>query len=433
MTLQEMIQRQAKQFMKMRFPELYASESPVYQVNLASMVKYLEGAQNARYPYMPLLLANKLQFDGFTPDISMDKSLQMRYEEKANEVFRNMSPGLVYTLVTAFDRWLMDHGLVYPQHYIHETATNLIMGGARDVASLIERFEHLHRDQLGDDWMDLTRREVALSIMGRVFDKAKTWVSRDVAAGIIKISAEYINGQTISFVEPLMFSIGMMIQADDSIDWDQVHTRYVELRDYGYQLGMQPQGDMKNNNYGNCGFNQFPFMQQPSGNGAFNFHRTHKPESLMGKDQIIENIRTMFAVYEVTLPQDHLLNLAEYAMAKQVSNARELEKLMHEVAVNTHGANYIVVLRDLYPKVELLPPAEKPKRVDAIAVKLSGYRFERDDVFYVISREYGVSPNGNPLQGAWVCRNYHTGDYIDHDRKRNDLAERLNIKLEGYA
>lgn len=428
MTLQEMIQRQAKQFISHRFPELYASDSPVYQLQLAEVVKHIEAAQNARYPYMPLMAYTQLHFVSFAPlTLLNSKSLQSHYEEKVAEVFRNLSPGLVHMTVMTFDKWLMDHDLVYPQNYVHETATKLIMDGARDAASLIERFEHLHRDQLGDDWMDLTRREVSKSIMGRVFEMAKVWVTRDVEAGIIKISSDSINGQTISFVEPLMFSIGMMVQADDSIDWTQVKKQYVELRDYGYQFGMQPQGDMKNNN---CGFNQLQSMQQHFGQGGFNFHHTPKLKLLMNKDLIIEYIANMFAVYEITLPKDKLLNLAEYAMNKRVSDTRELEKLMHEAAINTHGANYIVVLRDLYPKAQLLLPPEEPQRVNAKAVTLPGYQFERDDVFYVVNREYGQSPNGNPFQGAWVCRDYHSGAYIDHDRNRTNLAQRLSIKLE---
>ncbi|AEH03544.1 hypothetical protein AVT69_gp119 [Pseudomonas phage PhiPA3] len=42
----------------------------------------------------------------------------------------------------------------------------------------------------------------------------------------------------------------------------------------------------------------------------------------------------------------------------------------------------------------------------------------------VMCREYGLSPNGNPLNGVWVIRNRKTGQYIDHDRYSNDLKER---------
>lgn len=69
----------------------------------------------------------------------------------------------------------------------------------------------------------------------------------------------------------------------------------------------------------------------------------------------------------------------------------------------------------------------EPKLTNPRKVELEGYHFEREDDFHVITREYGVSPQGNALQGAWVCRNYHTGEYIDHDRYRVDLFERLNV------
>lgn len=59
------------------------------------------------------------------------------------------------------------------------------------------------------------------------------------------------------------------------------------------------------------------------------------------------------------------------------------------------------------------------------------YRYTRNDVQFVIAREYGQSPEGNPLMGSWVIRNFFTGDYIDHDRHRTDLAERHAIKLES--
>ena len=59
------------------------------------------------------------------------------------------------------------------------------------------------------------------------------------------------------------------------------------------------------------------------------------------------------------------------------------------------------------------------------------YGFYRNDVLHVIAREYGVSPVGNPLLGSWVLRKFFTGEYIDHDHNRNDLAERHAIKLES--
>lgn len=73
----------------------------------------------------------------------------------------------------------------------------------------------------------------------------------------------------------------------------------------------------------------------------------------------------------------------------------------------------------------------KPERVMAKKYSVDEYRFNRVDDEYVIVKEYGVSPNGNPFQGAWVCRNYHTGAYVDHDRYRADLSERIYVTLNG--
>lgn len=92
------------------------------------------------------------------------------------------------------------------------------------------------------------------------------------------------------------------------------------------------------------------------------------------------------------------------------------------------------LLEDLADSALMLAGIEptQPERVSSRKVELEGYHFEREDDFHVITREYGLSPTGNPLQGAWVCRNYHTGAYIDHDRYRNDLFERLNVsRLEN--
>lgn len=68
----------------------------------------------------------------------------------------------------------------------------------------------------------------------------------------------------------------------------------------------------------------------------------------------------------------------------------------------------------------------------AVVATLQGndlHHFQRDDVQYVITRGYGESPNGNPLQGSWICHEIFTGKYIDHDQYRSDLFERLNLKV----
>lgn len=48
---------------------------------------------------------------------------------------------------------------------------------------------------------------------------------------------------------------------------------------------------------------------------------------------------------------------------------------------------------------------------------------------YVLQREYGLTPNGNPMNGRWVLRDGE-GRMLDFDRYRSDLAERFQLKLE---
>jgi hypothetical protein len=48
-----------------------------------------------------------------------------------------------------------------------------------------------------------------------------------------------------------------------------------------------------------------------------------------------------------------------------------------------------------------------------------------------LSREYGLTPNGNPLGGHWVLRDTD-GNMVAFDQYRNDLAERHKLKLVGY-
>lgn len=423
MTRQEMIQRQAKQFVKMRFPELHAADSPVYQLNLAAVVKFIEESQDDRFPYMPLMAANKLQFVVIDQFMKPDESLQKKYEDTVNEVFSKLPPSLIHTLVMALDKWLIDQGLIYPQSYIHETATNLIVGGVRTVDAMIERFEALHKDQLGDQWRELLLCEVAMSKMGQIFDLVKGWVERDVAQGIIKIDSANINGTVIAFIEPLMCDLNQLLN-DGILDVALTRNKYVELRDYGYNFTSQGPIGMNSNN---SVFSNYQIQPSYGQNPAFNFQLGQ----VMCTKVALEGIREIFEIQGITLPREQLHNLAEYAVKRQVRTRQELTQLMQEAAVQTHGVNYLAVLRDLYPKAELLLPPEMPERVNAKEVSLPGYQFERDDVFYVINREYGISPNGNPLQGAWVCRDYHTGNFIDHDRNRTNLAQRLNIKLEG--
>lgn len=51
----------------------------------------------------------------------------------------------------------------------------------------------------------------------------------------------------------------------------------------------------------------------------------------------------------------------------------------------------------------------------------------------VIAREYGKHENGNMFGGCWVARAISTGEYIDNDRNRMDLFERLGFKDEEFS
>jgi hypothetical protein len=51
------------------------------------------------------------------------------------------------------------------------------------------------------------------------------------------------------------------------------------------------------------------------------------------------------------------------------------------------------------------------------------------DHTWVMAREYGLCPQGTPLKGRWVLREFHTGKYIDHDGNRHDLFERQQAKV----
>ena len=47
---------------------------------------------------------------------------------------------------------------------------------------------------------------------------------------------------------------------------------------------------------------------------------------------------------------------------------------------------------------------------------------------WLIRREWGDTPNGNPLDGRWVLRN-EKGEWVDFDAYLNDLADRNEIDL----
>lgn len=50
----------------------------------------------------------------------------------------------------------------------------------------------------------------------------------------------------------------------------------------------------------------------------------------------------------------------------------------------------------------------------------------------VIAREYGKHENGNMFGGCWVARKINTGEYVDNDRSRALLFERLGFKEEEF-
>ena len=56
------------------------------------------------------------------------------------------------------------------------------------------------------------------------------------------------------------------------------------------------------------------------------------------------------------------------------------------------------------------------------------FRQVNDDLYHAddgrsVGREYGMTPNGNLLNGRWVLRSAD-GDFLDFDQYRHDLAER---------
>lgn len=46
-----------------------------------------------------------------------------------------------------------------------------------------------------------------------------------------------------------------------------------------------------------------------------------------------------------------------------------------------------------------------------------------------VKREYGTTPNGNPMNGNWVYRNSQ-GKMIDFDQYRESLSFRNNLELK---
>jgi hypothetical protein len=46
----------------------------------------------------------------------------------------------------------------------------------------------------------------------------------------------------------------------------------------------------------------------------------------------------------------------------------------------------------------------------------------------IMRREYGKTPNGNPLAGRWVLR-CPCGTFVTFDQYRNDIAEEYGLRL----
>ena len=72
-----------------------------------------------------------------------------------------------------------------------------------------------------------------------------------------------------------------------------------------------------------------------------------------------------------------------------------------------------------------LQDGEESKCTDLFSVSDDEYRGKCGTV---LRREYGVTPNGNPLGGRWVFRGPF-GDFIDFDQYVNDLVGRYDLNL----
>lgn len=48
-----------------------------------------------------------------------------------------------------------------------------------------------------------------------------------------------------------------------------------------------------------------------------------------------------------------------------------------------------------------------------------------------MGRENGLDPKGNPIGGRWVLRS-ESGEFVDFDQYRHDLASRNGLDLENH-
>lgn len=59
--------------------------------------------------------------------------------------------------------------------------------------------------------------------------------------------------------------------------------------------------------------------------------------------------------------------------------------------------------------------------------QVNAKRHESSDGHVIMAREYGQTPNGNPMAGRWVLRK--NGVLLDFDVFSNDLAERHHLNI----
>jgi len=123
------------------------------------------------------------------------------------------------------------------------------------------------------------------------------------------------------------------------------------------------------------------------------------------------------------LPLDYNGLTEPAAIARQLGNLKQFQ-FSDGVSVTTIRPLVIKATQEPEPEVEAKP------KVAMLELNENFYRTVRNDDELVISREYGIHPvSGMPMQGVWVLRNYHTGEFIDSDRYWNDLTERHNLEV----
>lgn len=74
-----------------------------------------------------------------------------------------------------------------------------------------------------------------------------------------------------------------------------------------------------------------------------------------------------------------------------------------------------------------IAPVGLRDRVDIVMRAVNDERYE-SDLGYVLAREHGETPNGNPISGRWVLRD-RTGTMLEIDQYRNDIACWWHLEL----